>query len=152
MAISISKAGDIAADLLTDFIMLFGFIATDGNVTHLRQPFTTVGYQVTAGKTLYITRMRVLAQTNPGWWKLGYADNDVGFNTATARTNPVMAIGIDDTGNNGVNMASASNATSLAPYDTPSMLWKLSIAGKFPFLRRVGAVPNDTVMLWCVEI
>ena len=160
MSTRIYRTGDVASDTLTDFIMLYGFIATDGNVTHLRQPFLTSGYQVSAGKTLYVARITIEATGNPGWWKMGYADNDVGYNTATARTNGVMAIGTDDTGNNGrlIVPSNYSGATA-GIYGVPDQmrfLWKLGIAGKYPFLRRVGAVPNDgaasTVCLWCVEL
>jgi len=143
MSILITRSGEVAVDLLTDLIPLYGFIATDGNVTHLRLAHTTVGYQVTAGKTLYLVRMLVMGTGVAGWWKLGYADNDVGYNTATARTNPVMALGTDDTGLNGIYRQ---------PDSILSMIWKLSIAAKFPFLRRVGATPNDTVILLCVEL
>lgn len=152
MSILITRSGEVAVDTLTDIIQLYGFIATDGNVTHLRAPFTTTGYQVTAGKTLYLVRMMVLGSGVNGFWKLGYADNDVGYNTATARTNPVMAIGTDDTNNNGMLRPAESLATTGLPQNLQTMIWKLSIAAKFPFLRRVGATPNDTVMLWCVEL
>jgi hypothetical protein len=85
---------------------------------------------------------------------MGYADNDVGYNTATARTNGVMAIGTDDTGNNGriIVPANYSGAVVYGVPDQMRFLWKLGIAGKYPFVRRVGAAPNDTVCLWCVEI
>lgn len=152
MSTLVTRSGDIAVDTLTDLIQLYGFISTDGNVTHLRLPHTTTGYQVTGGKTLYIVRMMVLGTGAAGWWKLGYADNDVGYNTATARTNPVMAIGTDDTNNNGMIRPPENFATVGLPQNIQTMIWKLSIAAKFPFLRRVGATPNDTVMLWCVEL
>ncbi|MDE2099297.1 MAG: hypothetical protein KGL39_18735 [Patescibacteria group bacterium] len=152
MSILVTRSGDIAVDTVTDLIQLYGFIATDGNVSHLRLPFTTSGYQVTAGKTLYLVRMMVLGSGANGWWKLGYADNDVGYNTATARTNPIMAIGTDDTNNNGMLRPAESFATVGLPQNLQTMIWKLAIATKYPFVRRVGATPNDTVMLWCVEL
>lgn len=152
MSLIIARGGDVAVDYATDLIQLYGFIATDGNVTHLRAPHTTVGYQVTAGKTLYLVRMLVLGSGAAGWWKLGYADNDVGYNTATARTNPVMAIGTDDTNTNGMLRPPESYATVGLPQNLQTMIWKLAVAAKYPFLRRVGATPNDTVMLWCMEL
>lgn len=152
MSIVITKTGEVAANVPTDIIQLYGFIATDGNVTHLRLPHTTAGYQVTASKTLYLVRMVVLGSGVNGWWKLGYADNDVGYNTATARTNPVMAIGTDDTNNNGMLRPAESLASVGLPNGLQPMFWKFAIAQKYPFLRRVGATPNDTVMCWCVEL
>ena len=152
MSALVIRSGEIAVDTLTDIIQLYGFIATDGNVTHLRLPHTTAGYQVTAGKTLYLVRMLILGTGVNGWWKLGYADNDVGYNTGTARTNPVMAIGTDDTGNNGMLRPAESLASVGLTQNLQHLLWKLAIATKYPFLRRVGATPNDTVMLWCVEL
>ncbi len=152
MSALVIRSGEIAVDTLTDLIHLYGFVSTDGNVTHLRLPHTTAGYQVTAGKTLYLVRMLVLGTGVNGWWKMGYADNDVGYNTATARTNPVMAIGTDDTNNNGMLRPAESLASVGLPQNLQSLLWKLAIATKYPFLRRVGATPNDTVMCWCVEL
>lgn len=152
MSILVTRSGDVAVDALTDIIPLFGFISTDGNVTHLRAPHTTVGYQVTAGKALYLVRMIVVGTGVNGWWKLGYADNDVGYNTVTARTNPIMAMGTDDTGNNGMLRPADSLASVGLPQNLQTMVWKLAIATKYPFVRRVGATPNDTVMCWCVEL
>lgn len=152
MSLIITKSGEVAVDFVTDVIQLYGFIATDGNVTHLRRPHTTVGYQVTPAKDLYVVRMVVLGTGAPGWWKMGYADNDVGYNTTTARTNAVMAIGTDDTNNNGMLRPPENYATVGLPQNLQTMLWKLAVATKYPFLRRVGATPNDTVMLWCVEL
>lgn len=152
MSILVTRSGDVAVDTLTDIISLYGFIGTDGNVSHLRLPHTTSGYQVTAGKTLYLVRMMVLGSGVNGWWKLGYCDNDVGLNSATARTNPIMAIGNDDTSNNGMLRPAESLATTGLPQNLQTMVWKFAIAQKFPFVRRVGATPNDTVMFWCVEV
>jgi hypothetical protein len=152
MSLIVTRSGEVAVDTLTDIIPLYGFIATDGNVTHLRLAHTTAGYQVTAGKTLYMVRMIVTGTGVAGWWKLGYADNDVGYNTATARTNGVMALGIDDTGTNGMHHPPESIVSIGLPQNIQTFVWKLAIATKYPFLRRVGAAPNDTVMLWCVEL
>jgi len=148
------KIGSYGTDDITTIIQLVGFISTDGNVTHLRLPFTTSGYQVTVGKTLYMVRMLIEGTGNAGWWKAGYADNDVGYNTATARTNPVMAFGTDDTNNNGRNYVPVSlqAVDTTAGMERANHLWKLAASAKFPFFRRVGAVPNDTVMVWCVEL
>lgn len=152
MGVKMVRSGDVALDAITDLILLYGFIATDGNVSHLRAPFSTSGYEVTTGKTLYLARVKVLGTGASGWWKFGYADNDVGFNTATARTNPVMALGLDDTGLNGALLLESNLATVTNPAPQDNLLWKLSIAQKFPFIRRVGATPNQTIMVWAFEL
>lgn len=152
MAITVARAGDVASELVTDFILLWGFIATDGNVTHLRQPYTTTGYQVTAGKTLYLARAKVYGTGASGWWKFGYADNDVGLNTATARTNGVMGLGVDDASTNGILLLESNLATVTNPAPQDNLLWKLSIAAKYPFIRRVGATPNQTIVVWAFEL
>jgi len=152
MAVKMQRSGDLAFDAVTDLIPLYGFIATDGNVTHLRPAHSTSGYQVTAGKTLYIARIKVYGTGFSGWWKFGYADNDVGFNTATARTNGVMALGLDDTGLNGILILESNLTTVSNPTTQDNFLWNLSIAQKFPFIRRVGASPNQTIVVWGFEI
>lgn len=151
MGIQLAKMGDVVVAAVTDLFMLQAFIGTDGNVSHLRLPFSTAGYQVTAGKTLYVAKFQERGIGNPGWWKFGYADNDVGFNTTTARTNPVMSIGVDGTATDGLHNVPVSytGAALIVPQD---FLWKLSIAAKYPFVRRVGATPTNALFLWCFEI
>lgn len=152
MSIIIGKSGEVAVDSIPDIIQLYGFIATDGNVSHLRPPHSASGYQVTAGKTLYIARMKVTGTGASGWWKFGYADNDVGLNTSTARTNGVMALGVDDTGLNGILLLEANLATVTNPASQDNFLWKLAAATKYPFVRRVGAAPNQSIMVWAFEL
>jgi hypothetical protein len=152
MGVQVTKIGDIVPAAFTDIIMLQAFIGTDGNVSHLRLPFSTSGYQVTAGKSLYMAKVQERgSSTGTAYWKFGYCDNDVGFNTATARTNAVMSMGVDDTGSNGWNTISVTSS-SLA-YALPNeFLWKIAIASKFPFVRRVGAAPAQGLFLWCFEL
>lgn len=53
-----------------------------------RQGVSTAGYQVTGGKTLYISALRASIEgANPGFLVPGYADNDVGFDTNGSPTN-----------------------------------------------------------------
>jgi hypothetical protein len=151
MSIQLAKLGDVVPGTFADIILLQAFVSADGNVSHLRLPFATSGYQVTAGKSLYLAKVHERGTGNPGWWKFGYADNDVGFNTTTARTNPVMSIGVDDTGSNGWNNVPV-NYTGAALITPVDFLWKLSIAAKYPFVRRVGATPTNALFLWCFEL
>lgn len=150
MAFQAFRAGGFVTDNPADILALWGKIATSGNVTHLRQAHTTTGYQVTAGKTLYLVRLYITSTiTNISSIKLGYADNDVGLDTATARTNGVMALGLDDTAENGLypNQALPS-ITPVAVYD---LQWKLAAAQKFPFIRALISGGQFTFLAWCVE-
>lgn len=149
------KAGDTVTDTLSTLLYFFGHVSTSGNVSHLRAPFTTTGYQVTAGKTLYIAKFKVGSlSANAQSLKLGYADNDVGYDTATARTNAVMAVGVDDTNANGLVIV--SQPTVSVPAEGLghgfNYLWKLCAAQKFPFFRIVGTTPAHTVMFWGWEV
>jgi len=149
------KAGDTVLDTLSTMLFFFGHVSTSGNVSHLRIPHTTVAYQVTAGKTLYIAKIKVNSlAANPQSLKLGYADNDVGYDTATARTNPVMAFGVDDANANGLVVSSlptVSVGTEGAGHGY-NVLWKAAIATKYPFFRLVGTSPAHTVMFWGWEV
>jgi hypothetical protein len=153
MAVKFYRTGEYVSDVITDVIQLWGKISASGNVTHFRAPFSTAGYQVTAGKTLYIVKMRPIGENNPTWIKLGYADNDVGLDTTTARTNPVMAIGVDGTAKDGW-YTDIPNGSGLGDLAVPGfgMLWKLAIATKFPFARALPTIDGQGIQLWCVEV
>jgi hypothetical protein len=151
------KFGALVTDQPTQagLIQLWAKISTDNNVCTPRLLTAAAGYQVTAGKTLYMLRWLENGTGNPGWNKFGYADNDVGFDTATARTNPVMALGIDDINTNGMHTNPDSYGAGVAHNVGPDYhngLWKWAAASKFPFIRRNGAVPNQTFLFWCIEL
>lgn len=150
MAFQAFRAGGFVSDNPADILTLWGKIATTGNVTHLRQAHTTTGYQVTAGKTLYLVRLATWSNiTNISAIKLGYADNDVGLDTATARTNGVMALGLDDTAENGYYPNQGLPTTT--PMVIDDLFWKLAAAQKFPFIRAVLSSGSFTFTAWCVE-
>lgn len=158
------RSGGFGADAITDFIFLWGKVTTTGNVTHLRKHFATAGYQVTAGKTLYLVKFRVFpmaAGDQVNNVKVGYADNDVGLDTTTARTNPVMAFGIDDTNNNGLPTwgSISTYPTGLTTHgdDSFGFIWPIAAASKFPFVRAARQEggsnnPNDSIFAWCIEV
>src|SRR5512146_3447610 len=146
------KAGAFATDTITDLIPLYAKFTTTGNVSHLRPAWSTSGYQVTAGKTLYIVRIKIEANGNGFYLKMGYADNDVGYDTATARTNGVMALGTDDTGANGISTPVTTGESFNA---TPGgdWIWKLAPATKYPFLRAIFTTGTDHhVKVWAIEV
>lgn len=159
MSVQNYRLGGMATDTVSDLIFLWGQVTTSANVTHFRKAFTTAGYQVTSGKTLYVARARILRGGNTSSTicvKFGYADNDVGMDTATARTNPVMAWGIDDTSNNGYifNPGVEFGASGRPPEGDAAgfqTVFPLAVSTKYPFAR----VPSDGVVtgiaLWCFE-
>lgn len=151
------KFGALVTDQPTQagLIQLVARIGTDNNVCTPRLPWASSGYQVTAGKSLYILRLKETGTANPGRIKLGYADNDVGFDTATARTSAVMAIGVDDIGTNGLDNVPDSFVQSTAAYGAPdgmNMFFKWAAASKYPFIRRHGAIPQQDFIFWCIEL
>jgi hypothetical protein len=83
-------AGRVFTDLSSNLIILGGGNATDNNVTTARKSDATSGYAVTASKTLEIWagKANVVTTVAGGNLILGYADNDVGQDSATAQTNP----------------------------------------------------------------
>lgn len=95
MAIRNYRAGGFITDTPSDIIALYGQVSANGNGSHLRRVGSTSGYQITAAKTFYICRVSLTADGAASTYAiaLGYADNDIGFDTTTARTNPVTLIG-----------------------------------------------------------
>lgn len=83
--------GRIFTDLGTRLKVLVGMHAYNGKNLTLRAMNGTAGYQVTSGKTLRITALRVSVHTaeTETYDRLCYADNDVGISTSTAFTNQV---------------------------------------------------------------
>lgn len=158
------RIGGYATDIRPpDVICLWGLVTTDGNVTHLRQNFTTVGYQVSSGKTLVLIKYRLNSVdiTTAIFLsvKFGYADNDVGLDSATARTSAVMAMGIDDTNLNGLGKRrdSASDFSEGDHWsdDQHAFGWPIAAASKYPFVRikdSVGNNPLTSIVAWCVEL
>lgn len=155
------RAGGLAFDIAADIFGLWGRITTSGNVCHFRKAASTAGYQVTAGKTLYIAKLRVFPSGETTieisfCAKIGYADNDVGLNTTTARTNPVMAIGTDSLTADGMGFLMDEQVSPQAADDleyTVEAIIPIAAAGKFPFLRAIknvaGAVNFE---VWAFEL
>jgi hypothetical protein len=155
MAIQNFRAGGFVTDTPSNILFFHAQIDTTGNVSHFRKSFTTVGYQVTAGKTLWISKIiitRTLNATVTSSLKIGYADNDVGQNTATARTNAVMAVGSDITGNDG--WAFNDNHRSDSGFWELTDPFPAAIGTKYPFLRLVlGAGASVTgFLIWGFEV
>lgn len=81
---------------LENLIVLYGQTGNINKFTTLRRDFATAGYQVTAGKTLYILAARLAILTASGSQAhgmiLGYGDTDVGLGAAAGPTNALMPV------------------------------------------------------------
>lgn len=101
---------------LTNLIILRAK-TTSGTNSSFRTSGGSGGYQVTTGKTLTIRTIRQFqdaAVSNP--WSLLYSDNDMGFATATAPTNPIYSYGQTSTSTPFVN--SSAGATGERQFHT----------------------------------
>lgn len=86
---TIEVGGRIFTDL-DNLVILHGYTAGNLRCT-LRKPNASAGYQVPVSKKFVVKAMRVWANTTGnGYGTLGYSDNDVGQNSATALTNGVF--------------------------------------------------------------
>lgn len=162
MSVQFFRFGGAVTDTITDCIFLSGKITTSGNVCTLRKAFATSGYQVTAGKTLYATKISFGDMNNATArsYAFGYADNDVGVDTATARTNPVPVIGLPEAGttvaSNGgfiYNPAVTAGMTSgLQWFPMDNIIIPLAIGGKYPYFRGVTDANCVSVLVWALEL
>lgn len=95
MSVQTFRVGGFATDTVSDIINLWASAATL-NFGTFRKSGATSGYQVAAGKQFWICQVMVMYGDDTGsdvTAAIGYADNDVGMSTTTARTNPVPLIG-----------------------------------------------------------
>ncbi len=87
---SLTIGGRVFTDL-TNIIMLIGSSKTGALNCTGRKAGATSGYQVTAGKTLTISAIKMQSETTTAWGcYFNYSDNDVGYSTSTALTNGVV--------------------------------------------------------------
>lgn len=121
-----------------------------GNVAALRYSSfrllgAAAGYQVTAGKTLIITRALFLVDTLAASFCTGYSDSDRGFSNAADGANPVN---LD---------ANSAGAASILVAPTVNVLNDVSIlyqfpAGKFPRVVSQAIVTNFRIQLLGHEV
>lgn len=161
MSTQFYRVGGLVTDTYSDIIFLYGNLQTTGRVSTLRKANPgTAGYAITAGKTFYITKIIVSGADTSGSAtmdsvSLGYADNDVGYDSAAARTNPVNILGQpeevtaalaggilwDDrqTGTNGKLLVWNNVVIPAAP------------AGKYMYFKGFMATAPMNVQIWGVE-
>lgn len=90
---TITVGGMVFTDLST--LIVLGTLAGSGNRGTFRNTAASSGYSVTSGKTLTIWAIDIVSTqpTSDIEVTLAYSDNDVGFASATAFTNPVYEFG-----------------------------------------------------------
>ncbi len=85
---SLTVGGRVFTDL-TNLIVLTAAHSA-GNLSTLRLPGASSGYQVPAGKTLKIWAIRQYTTSSyVAPTSLGYGDTDVGYNSGSTPTNPI---------------------------------------------------------------
>lgn len=126
------------------------FAAMLGNVAALRyntprRQGVAAGYQVTAAKTLVVTRALFRSDTVGETLSIGYSDSDRGFNNAVDGANPVE---LDSATSNGIGTLVTLVANTL--YDL-SVYYEIP-AAKFPRIVLPIAVANVYVQLFGHEV
>src|SRR4051812_23530862 len=94
MANNFYKQGSHGSDTLTGLMSFHGFMAAN-HISNIKSCGATASYQVTSGKTLYITRI-IFGNTNAAGGteiSIGYGDTDIGQDSAADPTNYVKVIG-----------------------------------------------------------
>jgi hypothetical protein len=131
----------------TPLVLWANFVADAVNTlfSTLRLSGTQVGYSVTAGMTLLITRMIVVAGAVGGYHLVGYSDADLGLSALADGANPVL-LDSDAAGTRSVVVASIADVPSdyEVYYRVP--------AGKFPRISRPGLGGGSRVMVFGHEI
>lgn len=151
MATEFFRTGHHVTDTATDEIVLHALLTTSGNVSTLRAVGATSGYQITSAKRFVITKIDILfgnASNVEFALALGYADNDVGMSTTTARTNPVALIGAPEGGSLATTGGFCTNPSSAAVNDqmreacAGSIVLPLAAAGKYLYVRQFGGTAS----------
>lgn len=139
---SITIGGRVFTDLSTNLIVLISGANAAANYTTFRRPFASAGYQVTAGKTLYVTAMqyRAAAVSAIG---MGYSDNDVGLNVAGPPTNWIQMMG--------AAQAFDNFSAVVGAYGNEKAVWYPIPAGKYITWNGYGASMQNQIVLWGYE-
>lgn len=141
MAVNLLRIGSLQTDTPSGIIPLFSGGCAAGNYSSFITIAGAAGYQTTAGKTLYITKISAIAGTAAGGiFSLGYGDNDVGSSAAGAPTN--YKIG---------NMTNILICTAANTYYTQDYLLAVP-ATKFVSCRTLSAAASTQIVIWGFEL
>lgn len=135
---TLTIAGLVLTDL--DNLLKFHASATDGNYATLRKSGTSAGYAVTAATTLYmyagILWCTGAAGTSRGV-NMHYGDTDIGFNSVSQTTTPILAYGAgSDIGLNNAQTTGTGVQVVLLGWDIP--------ATKYPNITSANGVTVTT--------
>ncbi len=157
MAIQNFRVGGFATDDPDDFIQLSATFDDSADVSTFRKAGASAGYQITSNLKFYICKIAITSTSgnaSDDAIALGFADNDVGISTTTARTNPVDVIGepenttIGTIGGFGYNasitglLAEANNAGNPLCF----LAIPANATGKFLYGKYIGASVNNPSM------
>ena len=153
MAIRNYRDGGFVTDTPTDIINLYASMINTLQFSTFRKSGTSVGYQVTAGKQFYISSLRISYGDDTGsniGIALGYADNDLGIDSTTARTNPVPIMGNPESGSNS-QMGVWWDGTGVGPLNTmmlvvKDLIWKAAPAGKYMYFMKSAGTHTSVLM------
>jgi hypothetical protein len=127
----------------TTGVILYGNVPTDGRITTLRTSNTASGYQVGSGKTLTIKSVSYVGGAG-GRVIVGYGDTDVGLNSGSAPTNPVV-VGGATTVSSGFSYLSGN--TSAAGINTGAAYINFTAPqNKYPFIYAEGAGFSNVIV------
>lgn len=139
------NAGGSTTALLGPIITLIAVNGSNGGATfRTAGSHVASGHLVPAAKTLYCYAISVSSQSAQQPVSLCQSDNDIGFNSATALTNPVC-------------MGSESSTTTSFPiYATSSVTTTFPIyvtvnTGKYMTWNNNGAAGGAGAIAWCYE-
>ena len=126
---SLVVGGRLFTDL-DNLMVLFGFVSTNDYCT-LRKSGIASGYQAPVGKKFQCLAAKTITQDNNAASQaltVGYADNDVGLNTATVPTNRIGPYGVTPDQYHGVL------TTGLDEVKTETSIFFEILAQKYPFI------------------
>lgn len=155
MSTQFYRVGGFATDTPSDVINLWAKVFTSGNVSTFRKAGTTSGYQTTTGKQFYITQITITVGDDSSsniTCSLGYADNDVGIDSSTARTNPVALMGDpEQTTQSTVGGIAFDGTPALASFEgarfSYSTIWKGAPSQKYLYMKSINQVGTGTCVL-----
>ena len=142
---SITVGGRVFTDL-QNLIILKAYVTAAGQKATFRLPSGSAGYPVTAGKTLKVLALRAFASnTGSNSFIISQTDNDTGWASSTAATNPVYEAGSADV--TGVVQAGViSTANEFLSNFSVAAAKYLSVSGGN------GANATATVYAFCYEV
>lgn len=165
MATRLYRCGGFATDTPEDIIFLKGTVQTSGRVSNLSKVGGVTGYQITAAKTFYITKMAVSwTAANPSTFAIGigYTSDSTLDNTAfSAGVTPANAVDLlgknqETTAANmcgwTIDLTATTNSSTYEFFDHSIIPLPIAAATKYLFFKAISSsIPDITLFVWGVE-